>query len=147
MLQKESSRCHSTLALRMQDDPISARRTVLRMAGASLLLSGGQAALAKDVPKGKPVFVEKGLSYIVKKDPDGGPLAKLALAVSPGLGIPLVPGVTRLCTASPVCQQAMPLNSLKGFWWPSEQAHELTQMEMHISAAIEWRVCVQGKEG
>lgn len=117
----------------MQDDPLTARRTVLRMAGASLLLSGGQAALAKDVPKGKPVFVEKGLSYIVKKDPDGGPLAKLALAVSPGLACLVCP-CYMIVLASPVCQQATPWNTRKGYWWSLEQTHELTQMDMHMSA-------------
>lgn len=76
-------RSHGALSLRMQDEPVVARRSLLGMAGASVLLSG-QEALAKDAPKAKPVFVEKGLSYIVKKEPDGGPLAKLALAVSPG---------------------------------------------------------------
>ena len=83
-VQREGCRCHSALALRMQSEPVIARRSVIGMASASLLLAGGQDALAKDVPKGKPVFVEQGLSYIVKKEPDGGPLAKLALAVSPG---------------------------------------------------------------
>ena len=83
-VQKEGCRCHSALALRMQSEPVIARRSVIGMASASLLLAGGQDALAKDAPKGKPVFVEQGLSYIVKKEPDGGPLAKLALAVSPG---------------------------------------------------------------
>jgi len=81
----QHKRCRSLMGLRMQDEPSMARRSFLGTAGASVLLGGVRHAAKKDGGK-KPQFitVEPGLSYILKKEPDGGPLAKLALAVSPG---------------------------------------------------------------
>ena len=80
------------LRMQQQSEPAIARRSLLSAAGASVLLGGSQHAAAAD-GKGKakkPAFIkiEDGLSYILKKEPDGGPLAKLGNHVLRG---------TRLC--------------------------------------------------
>ena len=80
------------LRMQQESEPAIARRSLLRAAGASVLLGGAQHAAAAD-GKGKakkPAFIkiEDGLSYILKKEPDGGPLAKLGNHVLRG---------TRLC--------------------------------------------------
>lgn len=60
------------LALRMQiqDKPAFARRSVLGAATGLVLLGRQEGAMAKGGAP-KPVFIEEGLSYIVKKSADG----------------------------------------------------------------------------
>ena len=58
--------------LRMQNEQAIARRSLLGAAGALVLLGGEQRASAKGgAPAAKPVFIEEGLSYVVKKSADG----------------------------------------------------------------------------
>ena len=56
----------------MQGEPAIARRSLLGAAGALVLLGGEQEAWAKGgAPAAKPIFIEEGLSYVVKKSADG----------------------------------------------------------------------------
>ena len=58
------------LRLQMQDEPAIARRSLLVAATGLVLLGRQEGAMAKGGAP-KPVFIEEGLSYIVKKSADG----------------------------------------------------------------------------
>ena len=58
--------------MQVQSEPAIARRSLLGAAAGFVLLGGQEGAVAKGgAPAAKPIFIEDGLSYVVKKSADG----------------------------------------------------------------------------
>ena len=67
------------LRMQMQSEPSMARRSLLGAAAGLVLLGGQEGAMAKGgAPAAKPIFIEEGLSYVVKKSADGIAASSLA---------------------------------------------------------------------